>query len=124
MDGMRLVVPLHWHGTMAANATFRWTLPCGLKLVHVSSVASNNSDAKVSIGTTANDDAYKTSAVIGDSGVPVVWDRGDFDGDSGHDTAECPHLAAGTVLLVTVDYDGAGGTAGQDVGVVLTFLEG
>jgi hypothetical protein len=124
MDGMRLILPLHFHGAMSANATFRWQLPCPLILVEVSAVASNDSDAKVKIGTTSNDDAYKTLAVIGDSGTPVIWDRGDFDGDGGHDTAECPHIAADTVLLVTVDYDGTSGTAGADVSIVLTFTEG
>jgi hypothetical protein len=129
MDGMRIVVPITFGGMasnsqMAADAQFYWTTPCALTLVHASLVASNAADTTVSIGTSSDADGYLTATAVGQSEVPTVKDRGDFDGALNSDTAECPHIAAGTVLEVAVDYDGAGGTAGQDVCVVLTFLEG
>jgi hypothetical protein len=124
MDGMRVCVPVHFHGTMAANATWRWQLPCGMTLVEISAVASNNSDAKISFGTTTDDDGYLTAIAIGDSGSPVIFGKGDFTGALMSDTSQCPHIAADTVVMLTVDYDGASGTAGADVTVVMTFLEG
>ena len=124
MDGMRIVVPVHFHGTMAADGSFRWKVPGPLTLVHVSAVASNAASTQIKLGTTVDDDGYLTAAAVGQSGAPAVFDRGDFNGALNADTAECPHLDAGTVLLLTVDFDGAAGTAGQNVSVVVTLLEG
>jgi hypothetical protein len=45
--------------------------------------------------------------------------RGDFDGALNSDTAECPHIAKDTVLLLTFTHASA-----SDVDIVLTFLEG
>lgn len=119
MDGMRVVVPVHFHGTMAANGTFRWKTPCALTLVHVSAASSVDTDATVKIGNTGTngDDDYMAAKAVGDQGCNE-YDRADFvDG-------EYPHVAAGTTLLVTVDFDGASGTAAQNCSVVMTFLEG
>lgn len=129
MDGLRLVLPIIFGGMaanseMAANAVVYWTTPCPLTLVHVSAVASNTASTTFTIGTSSNADAYLLSSAVGQDDVPAVKDRGDFSGDSGHDTAECPHIAAGTVLAIAVDYDGSSATAGRDVAIILTFLEG
>jgi len=35
-----------------------------------------------------------------------------------------PHIDAGTIIVMTIDYDGAGGTAAANMTVVLEFLEG
>jgi hypothetical protein len=120
MDGMRVVVPVHFHGTMAANGLFRWKVPCGLTLAHVSAGSSVDTNATVKIGNTGTngDDDYMTAKDVGDAAAVAEYDRSDFvDG-------EYPHIAAGTTLLVTVDFDGASGTAAQNCSVVLTFLEG
>ena len=124
MDGMRFGWNVHLHGALSANATMRYKLPCNATLVHAQAVASNDSDATLKIGTSADDDGYLAATIIGDSGTPTVWERGDFDGALNNDTAECPHIAKDTILLLTLDYDGASGTAAQDVDIALTFLEG
>jgi hypothetical protein len=124
MDGMRWTVNWHFHDTMAANGVMHYKLPCDATLVQVDAVATNDSDATLVLGTDANADAYLVAAVIGDSATYATKDRGDFGGDSGHDTAECPHLSKGDVLKMTLDYDGAGGTAAQNADISLTFLEG
>ncbi len=120
MDGMRVVVPVHYHGTMAANGTFRWAAPCGLTLVHVSAAGSNLNTATVQIGNTgtSQEAAYMAAKDVGD-GAAAEYDRADFV------NAENPHIPAGTTLLVTVDYNGAGNTtAVADCSIVMTFLEG
>jgi hypothetical protein len=115
----------HIPGTLSADLDIRFTVPSACTLVHVSAVASNDSDATLAIGTSADTDGYHTAAVIGDSQTPVEWDRGDFDGALLSDTSlECPHIADDTVVVLTLDYDGAGGTAAADVTIVLTFVEG
>jgi hypothetical protein len=120
MDGMRVVVPVHFHGTMAANGTFRWLTPCGLTLTHVSLAGSNTNTGTVQIGNTGSgqEAAYMAAKDIGD-GAAAGYGRADFvDGEQ-------PHVPAGTTLLVTVDFNGAGNaTAVADCSVVLTFLEG
>jgi hypothetical protein len=35
-----------------------------------------------------------------------------------------PHIAKGTVIVATLDYDGAGGTAAHDFTLVLGFMKG
>ena len=54
-----------------------------------------------------------------------IVELADFDGalltDAGK---EYPRIQDGDVVQVDIDFDGATGTAGQDVTVVLTFTEG
>ena len=118
MQGTRFTVTFHIPGTLAANITPVFTVPYDCSLLHVSAVATNNSDATLKIGTTSDDDAYLTACTIGDSSVPVEKVAADFVG-----TAD-PHIVDGTVMLLTLDFDGAGGTAAQNVTIVLTFSEG
>jgi len=123
MDGMRILVPVHLHGTLAANAQGAFQLPCGATLVEVSAVASNDSDATLLVGTSADADGVMTAAVIGDSSVPVVKNAAGFDGAL-CDQVSGPHLADGTIITWLLDFDGAAGTAAQNVGILFTFLEG
>jgi hypothetical protein len=108
----------HIPGTLAANVAIRFTAPFDMQLVHVSAVASNDSDATMTIGTSASAAAYLAACTIGDSGTPVEKARADFVG------TQFPHIADGTIVAIALDYDGAGGTAANDVTVVLTFTEG
>lgn len=118
MQGNIFTHSVHLHGTLAANASGRFVLPFDCSLLRVSSVASNNSDATLLVGTTADDDAYLTAATIGDSEVPTTKSRTDFVG------GEYPHIAAGTVLEWLLDFDGSAGTAAQNVTIVFWFSEG
>jgi len=124
MDGMRIIYPFHITGTLTANASITFTLPCAATLVHVSAGGSNANSGLITIGSVADPDGYLTSASIGDSNNPAIFDRGDFDGALNADTAECPHIATATDVQIVLDYDGAGGTATADFTVALTFLEG
>jgi hypothetical protein len=113
----------HIPGTLSANIDIRFTVPSSCTLVHVSAVASNDSDALITVGPSTDTDGYIASAVIGDSQVPAEFeDLSDFDGAIALE--QYPHIADGTVVCVTLDYDGAGGTAAHDVTIVLTFVEG
>ena len=112
-------------GTLAANFVAKWTAPFDCTLLHVSAVASNNSDATIIVGDSSDTDEYITSAVIGDSGTPVEFDGDNFvDTDGNSWTRYYPHITDGTIVVVTVDYDGSSGTAAADLTVVLTFAKG
>jgi hypothetical protein len=94
-------------------------------LVHVSACASNDSDGTLTVGDSSDADEYLTSSVLGDSGTPAEYDGDDFvDSDGSSHDCYYPAINDGTVVVVTVDYDGASGTAAQNVTVVLTFVEG
>jgi hypothetical protein len=115
----------HITGTTAANANIRWTAPCDCTLLHVSAVASNDSDATLIVGIPTDTDEYVQETAIGDSNVPVEFDGDDFyDADGNQHSCYYPHIADGTVITVTLDYDGATGTAANDPTIVLTFAEG
>jgi hypothetical protein len=51
--------------------------------------------------------------------VPVTKDRGDFTGALMTDTAECPRLSKGDVLLLTLTH-----ASSVNPDIALTFIEG
>ncbi len=113
----------HVPGTLAANINIRWTAPFACQLVHVGAVGSNANDGLLTIGTSADPNGYIESYSIGDTNVPVEKEAlTDFDGALASD--QYPHIADGTIIVITLDYDGAAGTATDDFTLVLTFTEG
>ncbi len=123
MDGMRYPVTVHLHGTLAANAEGRFQLPAPMSLVEISAVASNDSDATLRVGTSTDTDGIMTAATIGDSGTPAIKGPAEFDGALA-DQVSPVHLADNTIIDWLLDFDGSSGTAGQNVTLLFTFLEG
>lgn len=119
MDGMRFVATFHVHGTLSANAIFRYTLPCDATLVRVDTNGTANVNASLIVGTAADDNGYITAYTPGKNGTVDTKDRGDFNGALNADTAECPHIAKDTTLLLTWTH-----ASSSDVDIALTFLEG
>ncbi len=118
MIGNHFTIALRYDGTLAANKVSTFTVPFDCSLVHVSAVATNANSANLKLGTSSDDDAYLVAFDIGDSGTPITKARTDFVG------GQQPHILAGTVFVSTLDFDGAAGTAAQNVDIVLTFSEG
>lgn len=113
----------HIPGTLSADIAIKFTAPFDCQLVHVSAVASNDSDATLIVGTSADDNGYIAAFAIGDSGTPVEKEAiTDFDGALAG--SQYPHITDGTIVTADLDYDGATGTAAQNVTIVLTFTEG
>jgi hypothetical protein len=110
---------LHIPGTLVANLTPVFAVPFDCTLLHVSAVASNNSDATLKVGTVANPQAYLAEFPIGDNQVPAV--KASFKDFVG---GQYPRLTAGSSLLITLDYDGNSGTAAQNVSLALTLAKG
>ena len=119
MQGTRVTYGYHTAGTLAADHSFIFTLPFDATLVHVSAVATNASSAILDVGKTGALEAYVLNKDVGDSSVPATVDAPDeFVGGN------YPHILAGTVIIATLDFDGAAGTAAQNFSLVLTFTEG
>lgn len=113
----------HVPGTLTANLSIKWTAPFGCQLIHVSAVGSNDGDATLAIGDSTDADGFVTAFAIGDSGTPVEKEAlTDFDGALAG--SQYPHIDDGDIIALTVDYDGSGGTAADDLTIVLTFTEG
>ena len=122
MDGMRFTVSVHLHGTLAANAQGGFALPCNATLEEVSAFASNNSDAVLDVGPAANGDGVIDGLTIGDATARLV-DSSDFNGVEA-DGYSGVHFNKGDVITWLLDFDGAAGTAAQDVSLVFVFTEG
>ncbi|HSF80933.1 MAG TPA: hypothetical protein VLA49_06845 [Anaerolineales bacterium] len=108
----------HIPGTLAANITITFKTPFDCQLVHVSAGGSNANNGILDIGYIGALEAYVANKDIGDSDSPAEVTRTGFVG------GQYPHIAAGTLVNIGLDYDGAGGTATANFTIVLTFTEG
>lgn len=120
MQGDRIIIPVHIPGTLAANISVLFQAVKAMTLVAVQSVQTvADTDATFTLGTSASAAAYLTAKDVGDNSVPTVLDdRTDFVGE------QFPHIAAGTVIALAVDFDGAGGTAAANLTILMEFEEG
>ncbi len=118
MLGDVFAITYHTAGTLAANHVVKFKLPFDAELCYVSAVGSNANNGIIDIGSSADTDLYLDAKDIGDSGAPAEFDQNDFVG------GEYPHIAAGTIITASLDYDGAGGTATQDYTLVMLFQKG
>jgi len=119
MQGQHFAVSYHTAGNAAANHSFTFTAPFDCTLEFVSAVGSNVNNGILDVGYTGALEAYVLNKDVGDSGTPGTVDApGEFVGSN------YPHIAAGTVVVATLDYDGAGGTAVADFTLVMVFSEG
>jgi hypothetical protein len=120
MQGTQIAFAFHVPGTLSANLSIKFKVYRDLILQHVSAVASNDSDATLAIAAgSAGTTALLAAAVIGDSGTPVEKTVSNWA-----TTNPTGRLADGDIVALTLDYDGAGGTAANDVTIVLTCTEG
>ena len=110
---------IHIPGAAAANWDIRFTVPYDCRLVHVSAVGSNANDAELAIGISTDTNSILVLATIGDSATPVEKTVADWA-----TTNPTGVINKGEIMVLTLDYDGDGGTAAADTTIVLTFLAG
>jgi hypothetical protein len=118
MIGTKFTLSFHIPGTLSANVDMRWTAQADCQLIHVSSNGSNANNGLLDIGPSTDTDGYLDGVANGVSNTPNEYSKANFVG------AEFPHILKGTIVVLALDYDGAGGTATHDFTVVLTFTEG
>ena len=110
---------IHVPGAMTANLDIRLSIPVDCRLVRVSAVTSNDADTTLAIGISTDTDSILAATTIGDSQTPAVKDVDDWAS-----TNETGELSQGDILVLTVDFDGSAGTAGEDLTIDLDFIEG
>lgn len=119
MIGKHFGRTIHVVGAPVGNVVATLSVPVDCRLKRVSFCGSNAADAVLSIGVSGDTDSILAEQDIGDSGTPAVYDVDDFES-----TNPTGRLEQGDILVITVDPDGDGGTASQDITVDLDFLEG
>jgi len=104
-------------GTLGANWVIYLELANAFMPRHVSVVGTNSSNALLSLGVSGATTAVLDTKDFGDSGDPAEYGPSDFaDADY--------QFAKGDIMVITVDYDGASGTAVADPCIVVTGLLG
>ncbi len=112
----------HIPGALSSDPSIRFTAPSDCIIRHVSAVASNATDGTIALGISTATTAFLTAKAIGQSNTPNTYGRADFNGTAitcaGN---EFPRIRAGDIVVVNVV---RGGTAAQNLTVVVTFEEG
>ena len=115
----------HIPGTLSANITIIFEVSAPCSLTHISAVSTAASDTLLIVGTSVDTNGFLESTVIGVSSTPKEFKLADFDGALLTDVGkEYPRLAKGDIFVATIDYDGAAGTAADDLTLVFEFSEG
>lgn len=107
----------HVAGALSADLNIYWQAPFACAFHHVSAVTTNNSDATLKIGDNADDDKTLVAAAIGDSGDPAEFTTWAAANPTGA-------VAKGEIVLFTLDYDGAAGTAAVNPTIIATMRIG
>lgn len=121
MQGNHLFLPIIVPGTLTADVSFEFIAPFDMQLVKVSANCDADLTFILDIGenTTPDTDAYlDAKTVTGHATVNTEYDRDDFV-----DT-QYPHIADGTHVVVTIDYDGGSGSDSANISLLLVFMEG
>ena len=117
-------VAIHVPGAMTADLDIRWNVPDGCTLLHFSGVTSNAAaDTLITIGDETTAALHLASYDIG-TGANTVYERGDVGAFGDFATGQFPHMLDGDTIVIAVDHDGANGTSGADLTLVLRFGEG
>lgn len=104
-------------GALSANWVIDVELAHAFMPQHISAVGSNANNALISLGTSAAATAVLATKDFGDSGDPAEYDSDDFaDADY--------QFAKGDIMRITIDFDGAAGTAVADPAIAITGLYG
>lgn len=128
MQGEKIVSSVHVAGTLAANQQGLFVFPFAVTIIALTAVASNATNATITLGSVADTDGYLTSQAIGVSNVPAIFDKDDWNGallPTAHVAdVDNIHVAANTPIAWVLDFDGSAGTAAQHVDISLVVVEG
>ena len=116
MQGSYLHMGFRVFGALTADEYFEFIAPFDMQLVQVSGNAANTTSCIIDIGTAADTDAYLDGVTLtGATAVPTVWDQDDFV------NGQYPAIPSGTVVQITIDYDGGAGGDVDDLNLDLWF---
>jgi hypothetical protein len=125
MQSNKYTININSAGALAADAVFAFQIRGAATLLEISACTSNDSDLTIQVGTSADPDGIMTAVAVGDSETPTVFGRDDWTGALYTDTGNVNylHFADNTIFEVAVDYDGASGTAGENLMITFWFDE-
>ena len=119
MQGHRVMLPFHVPGTLTADLVITWVAPFDGRVKHIGAVGSNANNGLLIFGISTDTNSILASASIGDSGTPIAFTVADFAS-----TNPTGAFSKGEILVATLDFDGAAGTATDDFTLVVTLLDG
>jgi hypothetical protein len=119
MQGNLFTINVNGNGQLAADVVYRFALPVGATLIGGSAICDADDSFLLNFGTTADADAYIDDLTVTGSATACT----DIAPSSLVDGAPM-HIAAGTDLIVTIDYDGGAGDDAANAAVCLVFREG
>ncbi len=117
-------VAFNYHGTLSADCQGQFHLYQPATLIHVSFCASNASDATLDVGDAGDADGIIDGGACGDSGTPAEFGPAEFNGALCDQVSGYNFPSDDEIVKFSIDYDGASGTAAQNVTLVFTFLAG
>jgi hypothetical protein len=119
MQGNLFVMSLTVPGTLTADADMRFSFPFGVTLIGGNAGCDNTTSFLLNVGTAADADAYIDDLTVSGAAATTT------DIAAGDLVDGAPmHIAAGTELVLAVDYDGGAGGDSANVDVHLFFREG
>ncbi len=101
MQGHKYALTFHFHGTLAANGTGRFTVERPTVLNRIQFSCSSATAATLDFGTAANSDSIVDGGAVGQSDAMGILDRDDFNGVDYTDTDNIENvvLEPGTVYV-------------------------
>ena len=119
MQGNLFVISLSQPGTLTTNAVKRVSFPFGVTLTGGNCYTDNATGFDLDVGTASDTDAYiDAHEVIGSTGTTIDIGISDLVNDTPI------HIAAGTEIVITADFDATGSADAANIDVHLFFREG
>jgi len=118
MNERVIVLDTVYDGVLGGDKTLTDEFPFPVTFQWIKAYASNNSDATLACADQSGN-AIVTATVIGDSGDPV-----EIRADAAAIAAGYDQVAQDTRITYTLDYNGALGTAAQNVHIIRGYLTG
>ena len=112
------ILPMNYFftGTLGANVTLLLEFPFPVTFMSATAVATNDSSATLALSGAST--MSIAAQAIGDSSDPVTIVP------TATEKASTAGEAANSLITVTLDYDGTGGTAAENVSMTMFFLSG
>ena len=119
MIGNLFTIGIEMDATLTGNIVRRFQLPFSATLVKVNAGADNTLTFILDIGTAGDTDAYVDGVTItGVTATTTMISPSSFVG------GEPIHIAAGTEVVISIDYDGGDGGDAAGINVDLWLREG
>ena len=119
MQGNFFTIGIEMDATLTGDIARRFSLPIGATLIGANAGCDNTTSFILDVGTATDADAYIDNQTITGAAATTT----DLAASDLVDGAPM-HIAAGTEVVISIDYDGGAGGDGAGIHVDLFFREG